>query len=163
MERGLKNAARVVVVCSKKYVERANAGHTGHLTREGLASALNEIAAVGVGMRVQERTVPVREVVHGACEFLGLDPLHVANEGRFAIVPLEHAGVALDVLLRLPASQQAARIGIITEKAAETVALESRIGGNRVLDMRSRERLPRICRSHRGIVEWAEWLKKRKP
>jgi hydrogenase expression/formation protein HypE len=40
-----------------------------------LASALNEIAAAGVGMRVQERTVPVREIVHGACEILGLDPL----------------------------------------------------------------------------------------
>ena len=86
MERGLKNAARVVVVCSKKYVERANAGHTGHLTREGLASALNEIAAAGVDMRVQGRTVPVREIVHGACEILGPDPLYVASEGRFAIV-----------------------------------------------------------------------------
>jgi hydrogenase expression/formation protein HypE len=110
-----------------------------------LASALNEIAAAGVGMRVQERTVPVREIVHGACEILGLDPLYVTNEGRFAIVPLEHAGAALDVLLRLPVSQQAARIGIITEKPAGTVALESRIGGNRVLDMRSGEQLPRIC------------------
>jgi hydrogenase expression/formation protein HypE len=94
-----------------------------------LASALNEIAAAGVGMRVQEKTVPIREVVHGACEILGLDPLYVANEGRFAIVPLEHADAALDVLLRLPASQQAARIGIITEKPGGTVALESRIGG----------------------------------
>ena len=106
-----------------------HSGNTGHLTRGGLASALNEIAAAGVGMRVQERTVPIREVVHGACEILGLDPLYVANEGRFAIVPLEHADAALDVLLRLPASQQAARIGIITEKPGGTVALESRIGG----------------------------------
>ena len=80
-------------------------------------------------MRVQERTVPVREAVHGACEILGL----------------EHADAALDVLLRLPVSQQAARIGIITEKPAGTVALESRIGGNRVLDMRSGEQVPRIC------------------
>ena len=74
-----------------------------------------------------------------------LAPLYVANEGRFAIVPLEHAGAALDVLLRLPVSQQAAGIGIITEKPAGTVALESRIGGNRVLGMRSGEQLPRIC------------------
>jgi hydrogenase expression/formation protein HypE len=110
-----------------------------------LASALNEIAAAGVAMRAQERTVPVRDVVHGACEILGLDPLYVTNEGRFAIVPLEHAGAALDVLLRLPVSQQAARIGIITEKPAGTVALESRINGNRILDMRSGEQLPRIC------------------
>jgi|ERR1035441_5081321 hydrogenase expression/formation protein HypE len=86
-------------------------------------------AAAEAQRRVQERTVPIREVVHGACEILGLDPLYVANEGRFAIVPLEHADAALDVLLRLPASQQAARIGIITEKPGGTVALESRIGG----------------------------------
>ena len=91
------------------------------------------------------------------------DPLYVTNEGRFAIVSLEHAGAALDVLLRLPVSQQTACIGIITEKPAGTVALESRIGGNRVLGMRSGEQLPRICRSHRGIMEWAEWLKKGKP
>lgn len=77
--------------------------------------------------------------MHGTCEILGLDPPYVANEGRFAIVPLEHADAALDVLLRLPASQQAARIGIIMEKPAGTVALESRVGGNRVLDMRSGE------------------------
>src|ERR1019366_9796014 len=75
-------------------------GNTGHLTRGGLASALNEIAAAGVSMRVQERTVPIREVVHGACEILGLDPLYVTDEGRFAIVPVEHADAALDVLLR---------------------------------------------------------------
>ncbi len=117
------------------------------LTRGGLASALNEIAAAaGVGMRVQERTVPVREVVHGACEILGLDPLYVANEGRFvAIVPPEYADASLEVLCRLPVSQQAARIGVITEQPAGTVLLESRIGGNRVLDMLSGEQLPRIC------------------
>jgi AIR synthase related protein, C-terminal domain len=122
-----------------------HSGNTGHLTREGLAAALNEIAAAWRGHARPKETVPVREFVHGACEILGLDPLYVANEGRFAIVPLEHADAALDVLLRLPVSQQAARIGIITEKPAGTVALESRIGGNRVLDMRSGEQLPRIC------------------
>jgi len=117
------------------------------LTRGGLASALNEIAEAGqVGIRVEEAAVPVSEAVQGACEILGLDPLYVANEGRFvAFVPQGDAERAVEVLQRLPVSAGAARIGAVTEGPRGVVALESRIGGHRVLDMLSGEQLPRIC------------------
>jgi hydrogenase expression/formation protein HypE len=117
------------------------------LTRGGLASALNEIAeAGGVGIQVKEPAVPVTEAVQGACEILGLDPLYVANEGRFvAFVPQGDAERAVEVLQRLPVSAGAARIGAVTEGPRGVVALESRIGGHRVLDMLSGEQLPRIC------------------
>jgi hydrogenase expression/formation protein HypE len=111
------------------------------LTRGGLASALNEIAAVaGLAIRIQESAVPVTEAVQGACEILGLDPLYVANEGRFvAFVPERDAARALETL------PQAARIGTVTESPRGVVSLDSRIGGHRVLDMLSGEQLPRIC------------------
>jgi len=117
------------------------------LTRGGLASALNEIAgSARVGMEIFERAVPVREVVRGACEILGLDPLYVANEGRFAAMIAERdAGRALELLHGLPLCAGAARIGVVTGSPAGMVTLESRIGGRRVLDMLSGEQLPRIC------------------
>ena len=117
------------------------------LTRGGLSSALNEIAsAARVGMEISEREVPVREAVRGACEILGLDPLYVANEGRFvAFVAEQDAGRALDVLRQFPVCRDAARIGVVTGSPAGMVTLESRIGGRRVLDMLSGEQLPRIC------------------
>jgi hydrogenase expression/formation protein HypE len=117
------------------------------LTRGGLASALNEIAAAGgVGIRIRETAVPVAEAVQGACEILGLDPLYVANEGRFAaFVPERDVARALDALRRLPVSSRASLIGAVTEGPRGVVALESRIGGNRILDMLSGEQLPRIC------------------
>jgi len=117
------------------------------LTRGGLASALNEIAEVaGVRIEIEEKQIPVREDVHAACELLGLDPLHVANEGRFAVwVPEAEAARALEVMRAHPVSQNAARIGQVTEAADPLVVLRSRIGANRILDMPSGEQLPRIC------------------
>jgi hydrogenase expression/formation protein HypE len=117
------------------------------LTRGGLASALNEIASTrGLGMRVEEARAPVSEVVQGACEILGLDPLYVANEGRFAaFVPAAQAEQAIEVLRALPVSALAARIGEVTSDPEGMVILRSRIGGSRVLDMLSGEQLPRIC------------------
>jgi hydrogenase expression/formation protein HypE len=117
------------------------------LTRGGLASALNEIAAArGVSIRVHEAWIPVSEAVRGACEILGLDPLYVANEGRFvAFVPEREADRALKVLAQVPVSAGAVRIGAVEEGPAGTVVLRSRVGGNRVLDLLSGEQLPRIC------------------
>lgn len=117
------------------------------LTRGGLASALNEIStARGLGMRIEEASVPVDEVVKGACEILGLDPLYVANEGRFAaFVPEPQAARAVEILKALPVSARAARIGEVTAEPRGLVTLRSRIGGSRVLDMLSGEQLPRIC------------------
>lgn len=117
------------------------------LTRGGLASALNEIAeAANVRIQIEEKLIPVREDVHAACEMLGLDPLHVANEGRFAVWVAERdAARALDVMRSHTVSQNAARIGQVTEATEPRVVLKSRIGANRILDMPSGEQLPRIC------------------
>lgn len=117
------------------------------LTRGGLASALNEIAATrGVSIRIDEASIPVAEAVRGACEVLGLDPLYVANEGRFvAFVPERDAGRALEVLAQVPVSAGAVQIGVVEEGPSGTVVLRSRVGGNRVLDLLSGEQLPRIC------------------
>lgn len=117
------------------------------LTRGGLASALNEIAAArGVGMRIEETAIPVQEPVKAACEILGLDPLYVANEGRFAAwVPERDAERALAILRRCAVCACAARAGEVLSGPAGTVLLKSRIGGTRVVDMLSGEQLPRIC------------------
>ena len=117
------------------------------LTRGGLASALNEIAeAAGVKIAVEENSIPVREDVHAACEMLGLDPLHVANEGRFvAFVPARDAEHALAVLRRHAVSANAAVSGKVVEKSAPRVTVKSAIGASRILDMPSGEQLPRIC------------------
>jgi hydrogenase expression/formation protein HypE len=110
------------------------------LTRGGLSSALNEIAqSSALGIRVRERDIPVHETVRGACEILGLDPLYVANEGRFAaFVPAS-------------AAEQAAKaiggvvIGEVVAERRGIVVLETALGAHRPLDMLSGEQLPRIC------------------
>jgi hydrogenase expression/formation protein HypE len=117
------------------------------LTRGGLATSLNEIAGSrGAGIRVEEAAVPVKETVRAACEILGLDPLYVANEGRFAaFVPAPQADSALQILRRSEVSAGATRIGEVVSDHPGAVILRSRIGGHRVLDMLSGEQLPRIC------------------
>jgi hydrogenase expression/formation protein HypE len=117
------------------------------LTRGGLATTLNEIAADrNVCIKLEEALIPVDEVVQGACEILGLDPLYVANEGRFAVfVPVAQVDAALEVMKKVEVSQGSVRIGSVEESPGRTVILQSRIGGNRVVDMLSGEQLPRIC------------------
>ena len=117
------------------------------LTRGGLATTMNEIASDrNVCIKMEEAAIPVNEVVQGACEILGLDPLYVANEGRFAVfVPAAQAEAALELLKRVPVSQGSVRIGQVEQTPGRTVILQSRIGGNRVVDMLSGEQLPRIC------------------
>jgi len=117
------------------------------LTRGGLATTLNEIASDrNVCIQLEEALIPVNETVQGACEILGLDPLYVANEGRFAVfVPAAQVDAALSVLKKVDVSQGAVRVGRVEETPGRTVVLQSRIGGNRVVDMLSGEQLPRIC------------------
>lgn len=117
------------------------------LTRGGLATTLNEIASDrNVCIKLEEALIPVNEVVQGACEILGLDPLYVANEGRFAaFVPASQADAALSTLRSTEVSQGAVQIGRVEESPGRAVVLQSRIGGNRVVDMLSGEQLPRIC------------------
>ncbi|HEY3382430.1 MAG TPA: hydrogenase expression/formation protein HypE [Vicinamibacterales bacterium] len=117
------------------------------LTRGGLASALNEIAAgAGVGIAIDERQVPVREDVRGACEILGFDPLYVANEGRFVVfVAGRDRGRAVEVLRRHASCEAAVTIGHVAAGDPGLVTLRSLIGSTRILDMLSGEQLPRIC------------------
>jgi hydrogenase expression/formation protein HypE len=117
------------------------------LTRGGLASALNEIATTAkASMTIDEAVIPIAPVVRGACELLGLDPLYVANEGRFvAIVAAPDAIRAVEVLRRHDVSQRAVLAGHVSDGPAGFVTLQSRIGGSRVLDLLSGEQLPRIC------------------
>lgn len=117
------------------------------LTRGGLASALNEIAvAAKVGMVIDEAVIPVLETVRGACELMGLDPLYVANEGRFvAMVPESYVETALTIMRRHSVAHQAARIGRVTAENPPLVALQTLLGTHRILDLLSGEQLPRIC------------------
>lgn len=117
------------------------------LTRGGLSSALVEIAeARGVHISVRESAIPVLEDVRGACEILGLDPMYVANEGRFiAFVGPEDADAALEVMTRYSLDGSAARIGEVTDRHQGLVTVVGQIGAERVLDMLSGEQLPRIC------------------
>jgi len=117
------------------------------LTRGGLASALVEIAeTAALSIDIDETAVPVREDVRSACELLGLDPLHVANEGRFvAFVPAAEAVRALAQLRRFPVSEAATVIGAVGQAATGRVICKSAIGGRHVLDMLAGDQLPRIC------------------
>ncbi|BBF85959.1 hydrogenase metallocenter assembly protein HypE [Aquitalea magnusonii] len=116
-------------------------------TRGGLATTLNEIAQQsGVGMRLQESAIPVQASVRAACEFLGLDPLYIANEGKLvAICPAAEAAAALAALQAHPLGQQAAIIGEVVHDAHQFVRVQTDFGGERLLDWLSGEMLPRIC------------------
>ncbi len=116
-------------------------------TRGGLSSALNEIAAQsGVGMELEESTIPVQEAVRGACELLGLDPLYVANEGKLvAIVDPAHAERILSAMRAHPLGKQARIIGRVTQAHSGLVMMRTSLGTTRIVDMLSGDQLPRIC------------------
>jgi hydrogenase expression/formation protein HypE len=116
-------------------------------TRGGVATTLNEIAGRSkVGMLLQERDIPVRETVKGACEILGLDPLYVANEGKLvAIVAAEAADDIVRQMHKHPLGAAAVVIGEVVADHAGMVLMKTEIGGTRVLDVMFGEQLPRIC------------------
>jgi hydrogenase expression/formation protein HypE len=116
-------------------------------TRGGLASALNEIAeASGVGMVIDDSAVPIPDPVRGACEMLGLDPYHVANEGKLvAVVPAETAGAVLEAMRALPEGEGATRIGTVVAEHPGMVTARTLVGSERIVDMLVGEQLPRIC------------------
>ncbi len=117
------------------------------LTRGGLATGLVELARdARLAIVAEEAAIPAVEPVRGLCELLGLDPLYVANEGRFVcVLPESCADEALAILQRIPVSAGAVRIGRIAEGPAGRTTLRSPIGGERVLRLHSGEQLPRIC------------------
>jgi len=116
-------------------------------TRGGLATSLNELARdCRLGILLREDQIPVRDAVRGACELLGLDPLHIANEGQFvAVVAAEFSEAALEALHRTPGGEQARVIGEVRESPAATVLGLASYGGTRVIDMLVGDPLPRIC------------------
>ncbi len=116
-------------------------------TRGGVATVLNELAESSrAGVIVEEAAVPLRDEVRGACELLGLDPLHVANEGQFiAVVDGSRADEALDALGGVSGGESACRIGTITEEHRGRVIGQTEFGGKRVIDVLVGDPLPRIC------------------
>ena len=116
-------------------------------TRGGAATSLNELARdCGLGMVLFEDQIPVRDTVRGACELLGLDPLHIANEGQFlAVVSAEYADAAISALSLAPGGNEAQAIGEVRDQPAGTVLVTTLYGGSRIVDMLVGDPLPRIC------------------
>jgi hydrogenase expression/formation protein HypE len=116
-------------------------------TRGGLASALNEVAlASAVGMVLEEPAIPIPGPVRAACELLGLDPLHVANEGKLvAIVPASSADAVLAAMRARPEGAEASRIGEVVADHPGMVTMRTLVGSERIVDMLVGEQLPRIC------------------
>ena len=116
-------------------------------TRGGAATALNELARdCRLGMVLFEEQIPIRDTVRGACELLGLDPLHIANEGQFlAVVSAEYADAALNALRLTPGGDEAQIIGEVRLQPAAAVLETTRYGGGRIVDMLVGDPLPRIC------------------
>jgi len=115
--------------------------------RGGVATALGELAREAkVALKLFEGKIPVRNEVRGACEILGLDPLHIANEGQFlAVIGTEYAETALKTLHRIPGGEEAAFIGEVLESPAGVVYALTAYGSSRVVDMLVGDPLPRIC------------------
>lgn len=116
-------------------------------TRGGVATTLNELAIdCRLGIHLSEEGIPVRDQVRGACELLGLDPLHIANEGQFmAVVDASSADRMLAVLHETPGGEEAQIIGEIRDEPAGAVLAVSGYGGTRIVDMLVGDPLPRIC------------------
>jgi hydrogenase expression/formation protein HypE len=116
-------------------------------TRGGVGTTLNEIAGQSqVGIRIHEARLPVRPQVSGICELLGFDPLYVANEGKLlAFVPAEQSAKVLAVIRQSPYGKDACIIGETIDGHPGRVFMQTRIGGERIVDMLTGEQLPRIC------------------
>jgi hydrogenase expression/formation protein HypE len=116
-------------------------------TRGGVATVLNEVArAADVAVVLDERAIPVRPEVRGACEILGIDPLYVACEGRLvAIVDGAAADTALQAMHAHPLGVGAARIGAVKDDPPGLVLLRTQCGGTRIVDVLVGDPLPRIC------------------
>lgn len=116
-------------------------------TRGGLATVLNEFAeSSGVGIRLEQNNIPVRDEVRGVCELLGLDPLYLANEGKLvAIVAAEDADRLIATMQKHPDGKHSTIIGKVETSPQGKVILSTGFGGDRIIDMLVGEQLPRIC------------------
>lgn len=116
-------------------------------TRGGLGTVCNELAqTAGIGVILDEEALPVHPQVLGACDMLGIDPIYVANEGKFvAVVPADEAADATAALRAHPLGREAVVVGQVVEKPPGMVALRTPFGGSRIVDMLVGDPLPRIC------------------
>ncbi len=116
-------------------------------TRGGLGTICNELAQdTGLGVILDEASLPVLPMVQGACDLLGIDPLYVANEGKFvAVVAPDEVAAALTALRSHPLGQRAVEVGEISAQPEGVVALRTAFGGSRIVDMLVGDPLPRIC------------------
>lgn len=116
-------------------------------TRGGVATSLNELARdVSLAIKLYEDRIPIRDEVRGACEILGLDPLHIANEGQFiAIIAPEYAETALEAVRAVPGGAEARLVGEVVDSPAGVVYSQTGYGSSRIVDMLVGDPLPRIC------------------
>jgi hydrogenase expression/formation protein HypE len=116
-------------------------------TRGGVATALNELVrSMELGIVLREESIPLRDEVRGACEILGLDPLHIANEGQLiAVIAANAADKALAAMRSVPGGERAVCIGEVRANPRRVVLAQTSYGGSRVIDMLVGDPLPRIC------------------
>ncbi len=149
LEADLASDTRCVLPLIEAMVEEAGPGirWMRDPTRGGVATSLNELARdCGLGIVLSEEEIPMRDEVRGACELLGLDPLHIANEGQFlAVVAPEYADAALNALNRTDGGEDAIIIGEVRTEPAGAVLVITKYGGSRIVDMLVGDPLPRIC------------------
>jgi hydrogenase expression/formation protein HypE len=149
LEADLSSDTRCVLPLVEAMAEEAGPGirWMRDPTRGGVATSLNELARdCGFGIVLSEEEIPMRDEVRGACELLGLDPLHIANEGQFlAVVAPEYADAALNALQRTEGGEDALIIGDVRTEPSCAVLVTTRYGGSRIVDMLVGDPLPRIC------------------
>ena len=116
-------------------------------TRGGVATTLNEIAIhSNVSMMLDEENIPIKDEVISMCEILGLEPLHIANEGKLVVIVEENdADKVLKTMRNNPMGVDAIIIGEVIDDNKSKVYLKTEIGGTRILNMPEGELLPRIC------------------
>jgi hydrogenase expression/formation protein HypE len=149
LEADLSSDTRCILPLIEAMAEEAGPGirWMRDPTRGGVATSLNELARdCRLGIALSEEDIPLRDEVRGACELLGLDPLHIANEGQFlAVIAPEYADAALNALHQTEGGEDARIIGEVQTEPACAVLVTTRYGGSRIVDMLVGDPLPRIC------------------